>query len=309
MTWSLEVGDRSTRAQLQRDYGGARYGGIEPAHDSDNLFVYSDPESGSEFGYDFDGWLSEDEVFLYTGDGQVGDQELSGRNLTLADHADRGLRVRLFVADGITEGTKATKSQRYAGEFRVDPEQPFTMEDGPDKNGDGRKLLVFRLVPVGEVGSVFEATSQGKHARHPLTSLVPIETINTLEFTQSRDEANIEAERREAALVTAFAEYLESVGHESARHRIAIPDSTHPLFTDIVDVTDGTLYEAKGSANRHNIRLAIGQLFDYRRWLDPEPQSISVLLPTEPAPDMRSLLEALGIGCVWQEPGGTFSPA
>jgi hypothetical protein len=78
MTWNLTLGDTTTRDQNASRYGGSKFGGIEPAHASGNLFIYSDPAAGTEFGYDFDGWIEAEGVFRYTGDGQVGDQQLTG---------------------------------------------------------------------------------------------------------------------------------------------------------------------------------------------------------------------------------------
>jgi hypothetical protein len=304
--WNLEVGQKTTRAENADTFGGAKYGGIEPAHASGNLFVYTDPASGSDYGYDFDGWASDEGVFLYTGNGQIGDQQLSGRNLTLATHAGIDLQVRLFVADGVTPGSQ-TKAQRYLGEFRIDSERPYTIEDGPDKNGEMRSLLVFRLLPVGGHGEIFEASVEADPAHTTGVDIVPLESHDTKEFIQDHEMQQRTASRREAVLVEEFSEYLHARGHGTARHRITSPDSAHPMFTDLHDATDNVLYEAKGASSRNDIRLAIGQLFDYRRYLlDPAPAAIAVLLPTEPAPDMQKLLSSLSIRCVFRTPSGSF---
>ena len=304
--WNIEIGQKTTREDNASAFGGAKYGGIEPAHASGNLLVYSDPASGEDFGYDFDGWLADEEVFLYTGNGQIGDQELSGRNLTLAKHIDVGLQIRLFVADGLKPGSQ-TKAQRYLGEFRIDQARPYTVEDGRDKNGEMRSLLVFRLLPVGDSGAMFEAAVQSGPALGAGAEIVPLESHEKKEFIQSPDAEPRTASRRESELVQAFADYLQAEGHETARHKIKSPDSAHPMFTDIHDRTDNVLYEAKGASSRNDIRLAIGQLFDYRRYIDdPAPSAIAVLLPSEPAPDMKQLLSSLSIKCMFRTPSGTF---
>lgn len=69
------------------------------------------------------------------------------------------------------------------------------------------------------------------------------------------------------------------------------------MFTDLYDHTSETLYEAKASSARDSVRLAIGQLFDYRRFI-PEVQEIGVLLPSVPSEDVLTLLSELGIRCV-----------
>jgi hypothetical protein len=49
------------------------------------------------------------------------------------------------------------------------------------------------------------------------------------------------------------------------RLKIVVAGDTKPLFTDLYDKTTGTLVEAKGSVKRESIRMAIGQIADYRR--------------------------------------------
>ena len=50
------------------------------------------------------------------------------------------------------------------------------------------------------------------------------------------------------------------------------------------------LYEAKGSAERMSIRLALGQVLDYGRYV--EGSRLAILLPEAPAADLVELLEA-----------------
>lgn len=51
--------------------------------------------------------------------------------------------------------------------------------------------------------------------------------------------------------------------------------------------------------------MAIGQLCDYRRFIDPRPRC-AVLLPARPRDDLAVLLEGLGIGLVYAQEGGGF---
>jgi hypothetical protein len=66
------------------------------------------------------------------------------------------------------------------------------------------------------------------------------------------------------------------------------------------------LIEAKtasdGPGGRNQIRLAIGQLFDYRRELENngfKNIDIAILLPTKPSEDVKGLLSSLGIEVLW----------
>jgi len=78
------------------------------------------------------------------------------------------------------------------------------------------------------------------------------------------------------------------------------------FLTDPYDLTDEHLYEAKGSAAREKVRMAVGQLLDYKRLMETPPRKLSVLLPHEPSSDIRSFLAAYGIGCTWQQEDGRF---
>jgi hypothetical protein len=49
--------------------------------------------------------------------------------------------------------------------------------------------------------------------------------------------------------------------------------------------------------------MAIGQLADYSRFVQPPPRT-AVLLPSEPRADLQELLEKAGIGLVWQAGDG-----
>jgi hypothetical protein len=160
---------------------------------------------------------------------------------------------------------------------------------------------------AGRSDPVFEASVLTDPIRTTGVIVVPLESHNTKEFIQDHNTQPRTASRREAELVQEYAEYLHARGHGTARHKITSPDSTHPMFTDLHDTTDNVLYEAKGASSRNDIRLAIGQLFDYRRYLlDPTPAAIAVLMPTEPAPDMQKLLSSLSIRCVFRTPSGSF---
>ena len=81
--------------------------------------------------------------------------------------------------------------------------------------------------------------------------------------------------------------YLEKHHREVKRYRIMTGSAT--LYSDLADLTENILYEAKGSADRMSVRLAIGQVLDYGRFVDGS--RLAVLLPEEPhAADLVELL-------------------
>jgi hypothetical protein len=52
--------------------------------------------------------------------------------------------------------------------------------------------------------------------------------------------------------------------------------------------------------------MAIGQLADYRRFIEPHP-SYGVLLPERPRSDLEVLLSAESIAVAWPVEKGTFA--
>jgi hypothetical protein len=149
--WDEPLGRLMTREERGAKYGGALYGGIEPSAKTPNVFVYSDPNKSGTYGYNFDGWdASDPNIYLYTGEGRIGDMTMNDGNAAILNHRERSRALRLFVFDHYVPGTKTALS-RFVGEFEVDRELPYTVEKAPDEAGNERNAFVFRLRPVGEV--------------------------------------------------------------------------------------------------------------------------------------------------------------
>ena len=100
---------------------------------------------------------------------------------------------------------------------------------------------------------------------------------------------------RESRLIRDYQKYL---GRPLVIHTIALPTGER-LVTDGYDSQVGLLLEAKASTRRQDIRMAIGQLLDYRRHLTPEPK-LAVLLPSAPSTDLVDLLAAHHIAVIHQ---------
>jgi hypothetical protein len=75
-----------------------------------------------------------------------------------------------------------------------------------------------------------------------------------------------------------------------------ISPGSSSIYSDLADITENVLYEAKGTAERMSVRLALGQVLDYGRYVDNS--QLAVLLPEAPPADMVELLERYGVGCV-----------
>lgn len=138
--------------------------------------------------------------------------------------------------------------------------------------------------------------------RATVTDLSP-EDAHTEVFERSSPAPGV-AERREAELQKRYRDYLESAGHTTCRQRIDLPGGSHPLYTDLFCMTTRELIEVKSDSGRVTMRLALGQVLDYARYV--APISAAVVVPDEPAPDMADLLLRNGIAVVWEDEPGRF---
>ncbi|MFG3147211.1 restriction endonuclease [Streptomyces sp. NPDC048243] len=283
-TWDLVPGERVARKALHEKYGGRAQGGIGPSAKTSNVMLFSDPVAGERHGY-YDGWHG-DGRFHYTGEGQRGDQEMVQGNGAILKHAQEGRALRVF------QGARGIVT--YTGEFVLDPEHPWYEADAPETDGGPiRKVVVFRLRPVDT--AVQPADSRLARLIDAATEQVrpiPIEQQLTEKTFIDPNREPYTAERRESVLVNEFADFLRTKGHVVYRHQIVPIGESRPLFTDLYDQSLNLLVEAKGSATRESIRMAIGQLTDYGRFLPGAVRAI--LLPAEPRADLRALVASAG---------------
>jgi hypothetical protein len=193
----------------------------------------------------------------------------------------------------------------YEGEFELDDNEPFQRADAPE-TGDGplREVFVFRLRPMDFEPP--ESTSKlNEVLTGPLRVDVPIEQQETEKAYVNPSREPFEIERREQKLVLALEAHLIAQGHEVSRQRFLPPGEVRPIITDLFDVTTGTLVEAKGSVKRNAVRMAIGQLCDYRRFFaDGELEHVAALFPTKPRADLDELLRDQGIVVIYPTENG-----
>jgi hypothetical protein len=302
--WNLKVGTEVTRAEVAERYGGSKFGGIEPSGSSRNVFLYSDLSAGRKYGYNFDGWGEDGEVYFYTGEGPD-DQALNSGNKAIAEHLNDKRALRLFEATGRSR-RPGGKIHRYIGRFEIDPYLPYVYDIALGPNGM-RTVIVFRLLPVGKVWRADdEATPlltdvpDSGHSR-----MVPVERADATKFARPATKGSTAA-RKESLLTARYQGWLEEQGHEVVRWSIRLSGARSPLYTDIYDVQDEELYEAKGTVKRADVRMAIGQLFDYRRHIDVVVPRLTVLLPERPTDDLVLLINSCGMNCVYATGLDTF---
>ena len=137
--------------------------------------------------------------------------------------------------------------------------------------------------------------------------VVPIETQNTEHFLISSPEEFRQATRHEHTLVQDYQEFLDThQGLKSVRLKILPSGETNPIYTDLFIESQNLLVEAKSSADRISIRMAIGQLYDYARFRDPRPD-LAVLLPERPSDDLVALLKERRISIICRSASGEFN--
>ena len=298
-SWHLQPGDRTTRAELVARYGGSVYsGGIVPSTTSSFVMVFSDVDEGAQFGYSQHDGVTDDGLgFDYTGAGQVGNQAFLRGNRTLLNHKADKKRLQLFVSAGTIPGS-STKRQEYVGEYelRQDERGPFRYDRALDTQEDDRTVIVFHLQRLSPGTPPLDVPLSRPATQKAPPFQIPLEVDSTYESAR-RPSAAGTARRREAELTSSFNSWL--VRHGRTARRWAIPiDGGACLLTDYYTDDDNTLFEAKASSSRNDVRMAIGQLHDYRHNLGLDDLRCAVLLPDEPSADLLGLLTSLGFGCV-----------
>ena len=292
VSWDIKVGEVLKRKEVHSRYGGGGMGGIEPSAKTPNIFIFTS-NSGASFGYNFDEEL-EDGSFLYTGDGQVGDQDISVHgNKAITEHRKRGRALRLF------EAAEQKTYVRYLGEFELADSEPI-IRRAPDASDNERDVLVFHLRPVGPTKQLTQSSKQ----------------ITTPSVFRQQSEKNIEefhsrqilasvtiANRQEGQLQKRYENYLRSQGLDIDTFMISIPESNAPLRVDLVDFTNKKIIEVKVGITRGYVREAIGQVLDYVFQLKRIQNEIwipVILLPGKPSDDLIELIATLNIELVWE---------
>lgn len=316
-TVALAPGEVRTRAQLQPLFGGNPFAGICLAAAEQNILLYSDPASGAEFGY-ADGWIQgrdpQDLLYEYTGAGQQGDQGFSGPvgrlNGAVLNHQTTGRTLHVFKAVGTVPGTN-TRTHCYLGAFALDEDEPYALRQAPDLNKHMRLAIVFRLRPVGPY--LFDRADLVTSSAEAPVMVIPSELITVTKVVNPErntrrhgHRSHIPAstfERREADLSDRLEAYLKDQGHAVGRLQIKVKGTTTLLVTDLYDQNTHVLFEVKGSDCREHVRMALGQLFDYRHHITgggfPGQPRIVVVLPRQPEPDLVEMLHEVNVGLAY----------
>jgi 5-methylcytosine-specific restriction enzyme A len=151
-----QVYDRQT--EIHDLFGGGRQSGIAPSAQAPAVFIFTG-DSGGQYGYTDS--HSEEQVFSYTGEGQLGDMTLTKGNLAILEHSKQGKALHVFEILGKSLG------QKYLGEYTCASHE---WRRGPDRLGNDRAIVVFSLVPEG-LGFAFHTHSEENESLDPTLSL------------------------------------------------------------------------------------------------------------------------------------------
>ncbi len=138
------------------------------------------------------------------------------------------------------------------------------------------------------------------------SKIVDINEKNKNPSKAKRPKKEIIVHQNEDKLVQRYSEYLKEKNQINLKkHQIDISGENSTLETDgWIDETK-TLIEAKyfkkGESPRQKIRMAIGQLHDYKRHLEIQPKRLAVLLPRCPINDLVELLHLQEIDIIYED--------
>ena len=154
------IGQTYSRRNLHKLYGGQRQGGISTPAQHNFILLFTG-EQGRQYGYR-DGWIDEG-IFLYTGEGQVGDMTFIRGNRAVRDHIADGKDLHLFEC--VQRGRV-----RYIGQMVC---TGFQRRQAPDREGDDRQVIVFEITPIGAFDSleVSDVTEEQSLWAEPLSIL------------------------------------------------------------------------------------------------------------------------------------------
>jgi len=163
----------------------------------------------------------------------------------------------------------------------------------PDDNDSDRKVCAW-------MDQQLELTNRegnsGQIKEKPLRKSRTKTGTKTYDYEVRTEGQVTEARRREEELLDDYRRWLRRQGCELSRLRLGRNEC------DAWEAERQNLIEAKGTISRQDIRMAVGQLFDYAFQMREkcEKPNIAVLLPKEPHADDTRWLQPLGVKVVWR---------
>jgi hypothetical protein len=297
--WPISVGSSLSKASIHSSVGGSGQHGMTSCLNGSAFLVFHNKTAGKKYGYDrWEGWQT-DGSFRYTGQGVKGDQKFTRCNKSLLQMSALGKPIHLFQTD------KKGNPYEYTGLVTLgDP--TYELKLAPDKNGNERQVIVFHLIPIGHI-----------------TAPNPIQVSNLVESTEgswtppkveslnstSSPKIPTQIELIEMQLQARFGNYMESIGDSVRTITISIQGQKGSLKPDFYLEARNWVVEAKPSASREHIRLAIGQVLDYTNLLKMGGKQVkpAILLPMPPPQDLKALMKELQIQLIVETKLGQYT--
>lgn len=299
--WTLLRGQTILRTRLHDRYSGIRQGGIAPSKKTKNIFLFTDDSSNTAHGYERDYWV-DDFTFFYCGDGQIGDQEFSRRNLQVLNHIQDGRKLRLFspVAGKVT----------YLGELRIDSEKPYEFANGIGRDGKERKVIMFRL------NRVFDLNEENTRVTINQESEGEFGSDYIFANEEPRSVAESELFSNDPNLLDRALQIHSLTQNIVAKWVISgslIPLSPRTLSCDFDIAWESDfgkiVCEVKSLSDEnevHQFRFGLGQVLEYAQKIDAAP-----VLMFSRRPSQSALIDAAhkaGVAVLWPEILIDYSP-
>ena len=292
---NLSPGEAILRKDLHKYLGGSGQGGINPSNKSSSIFIFTDPKEGAKHGYN-DGWNKD--IFQYFGQGLKGNMEMKSGNKSLLNHIQDASRVFLF------HGHRGEIT--YENEFVIDENQAYFWTTSTDDAGKLRDSIVFRFKPVKKYSIKNFVSSKTNIVTKTIAKEIPLEKPSGKQSSKGVTYISRGIkDKKEARLVEEYNSFRKGKKlKELKRHSLQPSLSKKNYFTDGFEAESKTLIEAKASNHRDKIRMAIGQLFDYRKLLEQDNvkvNNLAILVPSCPSKDLLELLKDLKIKIIFKK--------
>lgn len=238
-------------------------------------------------------------------------QDLPG--ISKANHEEQRMRPEYFLTPAF---------------FILDPEVKFPLINGNawvknlldtlkvrDSGLDEQYLAMVGLYGVGGINDAADLDQVGRDSPDFITTETRTATKQLLQSKQTennvtlplKDEADVESIRKAGSiaqrrihnrLTNLMRSKLSGYTLLEGRDPACMFDVLVKKYNDEVDL----LIEVKSSIEVAHVRMAVGQLFDYRMRLKATPgPHLAILLPARPEEDVMDLLIWLEIGLMWFE--------
>lgn len=203
--------------------------------------------------------------------------------------------------------TRRNDGCRFGHRWHVDWHGHASYEDARDVCGLavlGPGALVSIDVPYAAIAELLaRATSVQVEPRSEALARQPVEG----DSLAPRDADDIEAVyRARVVTVCRLHNAMTNRVRDLCASRYAAREGSTPecLYDALIENYDGDgrdlLVEVKSTLDRGSLRLAVGQLLDYRRGVPrPDETDLAVLLPTAPGPDAVAFLRDVGVKLLW----------